>query len=115
MLKIRRIRLRESNNNPLFEISFGLILGTTNIEIKKSEPNDFVTSMVKSGMNLEEVKGSIETSAIGIENEFSDFLEEKISSHDMSIYDIIVSIFFGIICAIGLINSILILNETITF
>ena len=87
----------------------------TNIEIKKSEPNDFVTSMVKSGMNLEEVKGSIETSAIGIESEFSDFLEEKISSHDMSIYDIIVSIFFGIICAIGLINSILILNETITF
>jgi len=84
----------------------------TNWEIIKSEPNEFVTSLVKSGMDLEEVKDSIETSAIGLENEFTEFLEDKISSHDMSVYDIIVSIFFGIICAVGIINSIFILKET---
>jgi hypothetical protein len=84
----------------------------TNWEIIESEPNDFMTSLVKSGMDLEEVKDSIETSVIGLENEFTEFLEDKISSHDMSIYDIIVSIFFGVICAVGIINSILILKET---
>ena len=76
------------------------------------EPNDFLTNMVKSGMDLGEVKETIEVSIAGETNEFSEFLEEKISSHDMSIYDIVVSIFFGVICAIGLINSFMIVAET---
>lgn len=87
----------------------------TNWDSEKLDPNDFLTNMVKSGMNLEEVKEAIEVSVTGETNEFSEFLEEKISSHDMSVYDIIVSIFFGIVCSIGLINSIFLIRETINF
>ena len=86
-----------------------------NFEIDKFDPNEFTTSLVKSGMSLEEVGEALESSVIGPENEFSHYLEEKISSQDMSVYEIIVSVFFGIICAIGMINSFLILKETIKF
>ena len=84
-----------------------------NWESEKSEPNDFVASLVKSGLNIEDAQKTLESSVSGEKTEFSEFLEEKSSSEDMSVYDIVVSIFFGMICAIGLLSSVFILVDTL--